>query len=64
MFHIHGTQKSIRCPECRRPRLAEMQGVAFSHALLSLLTCGLWLPVLLYKLTFPKFRCTRCGTEV
>jgi hypothetical protein len=35
------------------------------HLLLSILTCGLWLVVWLYKGTRAKgYYCTACGTEV
>lgn len=41
-----------------------MQTVGLVHLFLTILTCGVYLPVLVYKLTYPPYRCRYCGQEV
>lgn len=60
-------QISAQCPHCQDRVLA--QRASFPHVfhlLITLLLCGLWLPVWLLLAAFDTapFRCTRCGTRV
>jgi len=57
--------KSRWCEHCRRQVLAQYQWPqTFKHALLLMLSCGLYLPFWLYAMTRSRYRCSRCGTFV
>lgn len=60
-------QASRYCPHCDRRVLAlGTKANHVLHLLLSLVSCGLWLPVWLIvaAATSGNYRCARCGTGV
>jgi hypothetical protein len=66
MAHQHRHQKSRYCGYCDRMRLSERQEPNnLLHFVLTVLTCGLWLPVwFVLAVVTPAYRCQRCGSKV
>lgn len=58
-------QKRRFCDYCDRYVLAAGEPFHASlHVLLTLLTCGLWMPVGLWLALNHKYRCQRCGKQL
>lgn len=63
--HHRKFQRSRYCHYCDEMSLAERQQLNIPlHLLLTLLTCGLWLPVFIILNTVGTYRCQRCGSKV
>lgn len=65
-YYNRKTQQSRYCSYCRRQVLATQYGPPVAvHVLMTLFTCGLWLPVLLLIMAFATgYRCQTCGKKV
>ena len=61
MLHLDRTQTSRYCGYCDRRVLAEQQALPMLHFFALVASCGLWLPVLLWKAVRPVYRCRFCG---
>lgn len=58
-------QKSNFCSQCQKPTLWARPGTNHVlHVLLSLVTCGLWLPVWMWaSVRIGGWRCQSCGSD-
>lgn len=63
MVVVSHLSDSRYCRRCRRVVLAYFDSPTMGvHFVLTFVTCGLWLPVFLWKGTFGKvYRCKYCG---
>lgn len=56
--------KSGWCPSCERRVAAQYSAIDPTfHVLMTVLTCGLYLPLgLAFAVSHHRYRCSRCGT--